>query len=71
MAITETLSSEQILSPEFVPDSYKVVRKYQSRQGDGVLLAVKPSLRMAELETGCELVWVEISLLRQQVRVGV
>ena len=63
IAVTETFLSDEILNTEIVNGDYSVFRRDRNRHGGGILLLVKssiPAVRRHDLETTCELLWVEI-----------
>ncbi len=66
VAITETFLSHDILDSELldgIPD-FTIFRRDRNRQGGGVMLVLRngiPAIRRTDLETDCELLWVEIT----------
>ena len=74
LAVTETFLSSEILDGEVIDHGYTVHRRDRDRHGGGVLLIVHnsiPSTRRQDLETDCELLWVELSLTPTNLLVGV
>ena len=75
VAITETFFDNTILDIELVDTNYySVFRRDRNRHGGGVILIVKegiPTVRRHDLETDCELLWVELSFTSTNVLVGV
>ena len=63
IAVTETFLSDEILNTEIVNGDYSVFGRDRNRHSGGILLLVKssiPAVRRHDLETTCELLWVEI-----------
>ena len=63
VAITETFLDESILNCQFLLTNYVVFRKDRNRHGGGIMILVRssiPVVRMSELETNCEIVWVKL-----------
>ena len=74
VAVIETFLNDEILSTEIVTDSYNIFRQDRNRHGGGVLLLVHKSItfrQREELESDCELIWVQLSLQKKNVLVGV
>ena len=75
VAITETILDNTILDIELVDTNYYFVfRKDRNRHGGGVMFIDKegiPAVRRHNLETDCELLWVELSFTSTNVLVGV
>ena len=74
VAVTETFLDPEILNSEFVLDSYNTFRRDRNRHGGGVLLLVHKSVpcRLREdLDSGCELIWVQLSLHKKDILMGV
>eukprot|EP00745_Piridium_sociabile_P041733 TRINITY_DN82982_c0_g1_i5.p1 TRINITY_DN82982_c0_g1~~TRINITY_DN82982_c0_g1_i5.p1 ORF type:complete len:1008 (+),score=211.04 TRINITY_DN82982_c0_g1_i5:126-3026(+) len=60
---TETWMDSGIKDSEVFPDQYTLYRRDRNREGGGVLVAVRDSLKSArepELETMCEIIWIRI-----------
>ena len=65
LTVTETFLSDDILDAEIIPDGFQVYRRDRNRNGGGILVAVRnsiPSMRRMDLETDCEVLWVQLSL---------
>ena len=63
---SETWINPSIKSEELFPDKYTVVRKDREDSYGGVVVAIKKDLvgtHKIELDTNCEIVWVEIQLV--------
>ena len=74
VVVTETFLNDEILSSEIVTDSYNTFRRDRNRHGGGVLLLVHeiiPCRQREDLESDCELIWVQLSLQKKNVLVGV
>ena len=74
VAITETFLSDEIGDSELVDSPYCVFRRDRSRHGGGVLLLIRdiiPAIRRDDLENECELLWVEISHVKNKTFLGV
>ena len=74
LAISETFLSPDILDGEFLGCDFTVHRRDRSRHGGGVMLIVHnsiPSTQRQDLETDCELLWVDFSLAHSNLLVGV
>ena len=72
--MTETFLGDDILDSELVDDNYAIFRRDRNRHGRGVMLVVDasiPAKRRQDLETDCELLWIELSLTPANVLVGV
>ena len=64
IAVTETFLDGNIANSEFSSPSYVVFRHDRNRHGGGVLILVRDSIpvfRRFDLETGCELIWLQIT----------
>ncbi len=73
LAVNETFLGEEILDSEIVGDSYRVFRNDRNRQGGGVMLSINssiPAVRTQDLESDCELLWVELTLPAAKILVG-
>ena len=73
-AVTETFLIEEILDGEIVGCGYTVHRNDRDRHGGGVMPIVRddiPATRRQDLETDCELLWVELTLTTTNLLVGV
>ena len=69
LAITETFLGEDINNSEF-SEGYSVFRRDRDRHGGGVMLMVRediPAIRRQDLETNCEVLWVELSFVPLEV----
>ena len=67
LTVTETFLSDDILDAEIIPDDFQVYRQDQNRNGGRILVAIRnsiPSMRRMDLETDCEVLWVQLSLLQ-------
>ena len=54
-------------------DNYNIFRKDRNRHGGGVMLVFKssiPVLRRYDLETDCELLWIEVCLRNSKMFLG-
>ena len=74
VAVTETSLNYEILSSEIDTDSYNTFRHDRNRHGRGVLLLVHkiiPRRQREDLESNCEFIWVQLSLQKKNVLVGV
>ena len=74
LAVTETFLSAEILDGEIVGSGYTVHRRDRNWHGGGVMLIVHdsiPSTRRLDVETECELLWVELTLNSTNLLVGV
>ena len=74
IAVTESFLDDEILNSELFHHDYLVLRRDRNRHGGGVLLAVHtsiPAIRRYDLETDCELLWAELTLLSRKMLVGV
>jgi len=63
LAITETFLDSTIHDSHIVPPGYAVFRKDRDRHGGGVMIFVKAcinAVRRCDLETNCELLWIEL-----------
>ena len=72
--LTETFLDGNILDSEIVSGPYLVFRKDRNRHGGGVMLIIRdniPVVRRNDLETDCELLWVEITASSRQYLIGV
>ena len=71
LAISETFLSPDIFDHECVhSNSYTVFRRDRNRHGGGVMLIVNSSIsatRRQDLETDCEILWVELCLQNRKV----
>ena len=73
MAVTETFLSDAIYDGELVGAGYSVYRRDRAKHGGGVML-IRDSIaatRRYDLETDCELLWVELMSSPLDVLVGV
>ena len=73
LAITETFLGDEILDNELVGGDYTIFRRDRNRHGGGVMLCVKNSIsaiRRIDLETNCEVLWVELSTGPSKVLLG-
>ena len=73
LAITETFLGDEILGNELAGGDYTIFRRDQNRHGGGVMLYVKNSIsaiRRIDLETNCEVLWVELSTGCSKVLLG-
>ena len=74
LAITETFLSDEILDSEFQAPSHTVFRKDRNRQGGGVMIFVRntiPATRRHDLETDCELLWIELCVKPSPILLGI
>ena len=74
VAITETFLDDNILDGELVDQSFTIFRRDRNRHGGGVMLVLRsgiPAYRHYDLETNCELLWVELTTTLRNVLVGV
>ena len=74
VAVTETFLCDEILDSELVDATYAVFRRDRNRKGGGVMLLVRNTIgavRRHDLETGCEVLWVELSRWHQKTLFGV
>ena len=79
IAVTESFLSEDILDSELVGEIggtplNQIFRKDRNRHGGGVMLLVRnniPTTRRYDLESRCELMWIELSLNALKILVGV
>ena len=74
LAVTETFLSAEILDSEITSGDYNIFRVDRNRRGGGVMVYVKsviPAVRRHDLETACELLWVELSSVTSKVLLGV
>ena len=74
VAITETFLDDNILDAELVGQSFTTFRRDRNRHGGGVMLVMRsdiPAYRRYDLETNCELLWVELTTTSRNVLVGV
>ena len=74
LAVTETFLSDTIHDGELVGAGYSVYRRDRDRHGGGVMLIIRDSIaatRRYDLETDCELLWVELTSPLLNVLVGV
>lgn len=74
MAVTETFHSDAIHNGELVGAGYSVYRRDRDRHGGGVMLIIRDSIaatRKYDLETECELLWVELTSSPLNVLIGV
>ena len=65
LTVTETFLSDDILDAEIIPDGFQVYRRDRNRNGGGILVAIInsiPSMRRMDLETDCEVLWVQLLL---------
>lgn len=63
----------EILDGELVGSDYTIFRRDQNRHGGGVMLYVRSSIstiRRCDIETNCEVLWVELSLGTNKVLLG-
>ena len=75
VAITETFLSQDVLDSEVLDDmpDFTVFRRDRNRQG-GVMLLLRsgiPAIRRTDLETDCEVLWVEITSATSSILLGV
>ena len=73
LAVTETFLGDEILDSELVGGDYTIFRRDRNRRGGGVMLYVKNSIsaiRRTDLETNCEVLWVELSTGPSKVLLG-
>ena len=74
VAITETFLDDNILDGELVDQSFTIFRRDRNRHGGGVMLVLIsgiPAYRHYDLETNCELLWVELTTTLRNILVGV
>lgn len=74
LAITETFLDANILDTELSSDSYTIFWKDRNRHGGGVMLMLKstiPAIRRYDLESHCELLWIEITTITTKILFGV
>ena len=74
LAVTETFLDEDILDSELIDDNFTIFRRDRNRHGGGVMLVVDatiPAKRRQDLETDCELLWIELSLSPTNILFGV
>ena len=74
LAITETFLSEEILDSEMTNGSYAVFRRDRDRHGGGVMIMIRnniPAIRRPDLETSCEVLWIELPLRSKPILLGV
>ena len=73
LAITEKFLSQEVTNGEIISSGY-VFRRDRNHHGGGVMLIVSdsiPSVRRQDLESTCELQWVELKLNPSNLLVGV
>ena len=73
LAVTETFLGDEILDSELVGGDYTIFRRDRNRHGGGVMLYVKNSIsaiRRTDLETNCEVLWVELSTAPSKMLLG-
>ena len=74
LGITESFLDFDVLDSEVCPPNYTVYRRDRDRHGGGVMLLVRESFlvhKRPDLETSCELVWVELCTKRGPLFLGV
>ena len=74
LAVTETFLSDAITDGELVGCGYSVFRRDRNRHGGGVMLILKDSIgatQRQDIETECELLWVEIASSPSSLPLGV
>ena len=78
LAVTETFLSNNVNDSELVDCSkYRVFRKDRDRRGGGVMVMVRsnlmnlPAARRKDLETDCEIIWIELLRRNKPVLFGV
>ena len=60
---TETHLDASIKDTEYLPDSYKALRRDRNKDGGGILIAVRDDIQITavpELQTNCEILWAKI-----------
>ena len=70
VAITETFLDQTIPDTLIVPDGYSVFQQDRNRHGGGILALLKSSLisfRRKDLESDCEMLWMELLTPRGKV----
>ena len=74
-AITETFLSEDILDSELVDETaFTIFRWYHNRHGGGIMLVLRnylSAVHRTDLETDCEILWVEIIIASFSILFGV
>lgn len=74
VAITETFLSDEIQDSEIVNSDFKIFQRDRNRHGGGVMFIIKsciPAIRRQDLETDCEVLWIELFLRKVSVILGV
>jgi len=73
LAVTETFLGDEILDSELVSSDYTIFRRDRNRHGGGVMVYTKSSVsatRRTDIETTCEVLWVELSTRTSKVLLG-
>ena len=75
LAITETFLSDDVNDSELADCSkYRVFRRDRNRHGGGVMVIVRgnlPAVRRKDLETECEVIWIELIRRNKPILFGV
>ena len=74
LAVAETFLDDDILDSELVDNSYVVFRRDRNRHGGGVMLLLRnnlPAVRRYDLESDCEVLWIQVSIERAPLFLGV
>ena len=69
--VTESFLDDEILNSELFHHDYLVLRRDRNRHGGGVVHTSIPAIRRYDLETDCELLCAELTLVSRKVLVGV
>ena len=73
VTITETFLSDEISDGELFDGGYSIFRRERDRHGGGVLIFIKhdlPAVRQHDLETDCELIWIELKDATSKILLG-
>ena len=63
VAVTETFLDDSVLSSQFCPPHFTPFCRDRDRHGGGVLILIRssiPAIRRTDLETHCEMLWIEV-----------
>ena len=74
VVMTETFLDNFVLSSQFCPSHFTPFRRDRDQHGGEVLILIKssiPAIRRADLETHCEMLWIEIQTRRNPLLFGV
>ena len=73
LSVTESFLNPDVLDSELCPPGFVIFRRDRHRHGGGVMVLVRDDLvahRRSDLETSCELLWIELSTTKGPLLFG-